>query len=76
MEHKSVSVYHGRDKAAAIERAKSIEGYVVLSRSANGAEWGYWSDSSGMTRNWETLVWPDGDENEIELAEQRLFGQE
>lgn len=53
------AIFHGDDKAAAIERAKKIGGYAIYSKAPSGDEEpGYWSDPSGFTRTFERIVWP------------------
>jgi len=58
------AIWHGDDKAAAIERAKSINGQVVYSWAADAdrkGTWGYWSepmDGGGMMRLGERVEWP------------------
>ena len=59
------TVFHGEDKAAAIARAKRINGYAFHSKGpipegqTETDLWGYWSDPSGFIRSWESQVWPE-----------------
>ena len=62
---KTEAVWHGTDaqaKHSAICRARSIGGYVILSKPPEAepdqSRFGYWSDPTLFLRNWETQVWP------------------
>ena len=57
--------YHGQDKAAAIQRAKTISHGIVIYSLKDGeklgapnAEFGFWSDEESLIRPWEKVVYP------------------